>query len=79
MKGDKLKSALISDALELGFSSVKITRPDAIAHVAERLDIFLSEERHGTMAWMEERTQWRSNPQALWPDCLLYTSDAADE
>ncbi len=68
MKGDKLKSALISDALELGFSSVKITRPDAIAHVAERLGTFLSEERHGTMAWMEERTQWRSNPQALWPE-----------
>ena len=68
MKGDKLKSALISDALDLGFSSVKITRPDAIAKAPARLDAFLDKERHGTMSWMEERAHWRSNPQALWPE-----------
>jgi len=68
MKGDKLKSALISDALDLGFSSVKITRPDAIAKAPARLGAFLDKERHGTMTWMEERAHWRSNPQALWPE-----------
>ncbi len=63
-----LKAALTSFALEAGFSSIGICRPSAVPHLPQRLGAFLDAGRHGQMDWMAERTQWRSDPAALWPD-----------
>jgi epoxyqueuosine reductase len=52
----------------MGFDLCRITRPDAIPQVPERLAAFLEQGFHGQMAWMAERTQWRGNPAALWPE-----------
>ena len=32
------------------------------------LEGFLAKNYHGEMAWLEERKDWRSNPEALWPE-----------
>ena len=60
-----------------------ITRPDAVPELAERLAAFLEAGRHGQMAWMAERTHWRGDPAALWPEAQsvvmlaeLYTPDS---
>lgn len=45
-----------------------ITRPDAIPEAAERLAAFLEQGHHGQMAWMQERSAWRGDPTALWPE-----------
>ena len=65
----KLKKFLQDDAAKEGFSLVGITRPDALPEAPHRLTTFLNKNYHGTMAWLEERADWRSNPCALWPDC----------
>ena len=67
MSGD-LKAKLIATALEEGFHSARICRPDSVPQVPDRLDTFLKEGRHGQMTWMEARTSWRANPAALWPE-----------
>jgi len=62
------KSDVISRALYEGFSLARITRPDAVPHVPERLQAFLDAGYHGQMSWLAERTHWRGNPAALWPE-----------
>lgn len=64
-----LRARLIEEAGSVGFTACRITRPDAIDHVPDRLGAFLDNGYHGSMAWMEDRAQWRGNPWALWPDC----------
>ena len=63
-----LKQQLIDVAHDMGFDLCRITRPDAIPQVPERLAAFLEQGFHGQMTWMAERTQWRGNPAALWPE-----------
>jgi epoxyqueuosine reductase len=63
-----LKDRLIARALEEGFSKVGICAPDAAPETAERLQTFLAEGRHGQMGWMAERSHWRGNAAALWPE-----------
>ena len=63
-----LKDRLISYAQEAGFAKVGICRPDAVPQIADRLQTFVDEGRHGQMAWMAERMHWRGNPAALWPE-----------
>lgn len=65
---DHVKDALVDYAIEAGFSKVGVCRPDAVPQIADRLDTFVKEGRHGQMAWMAERMHWRGNPQALWPE-----------
>ncbi|MEP2782288.1 MAG: tRNA epoxyqueuosine(34) reductase QueG [Pseudoruegeria sp.] len=65
---DGLKNALIAKALEEGFSACKITRPDAVPDIAERLQQFVDAGYHGQMGWMAERMAWRGDPAALWPE-----------
>jgi epoxyqueuosine reductase len=47
---------------------VRVTRPDAIPLASPRLREWLAQGRHGSMDWMEERTDWRGAPDALWPE-----------
>ncbi|MBC9246484.1 tRNA epoxyqueuosine(34) reductase QueG [Paracoccus sp. 11-3] len=77
-----LKHALAAEAETIGFSRMRITRPDAVPELAARLQEFLAAGRHGQMGWMAERTHWRGDPAALWPQAKsvivlaeLYTPD----
>jgi epoxyqueuosine reductase len=65
---DELKSELVAQAREMGFDACRITRPDAIPEAPARLAAFLADGRQGQMDWMAERTEWRANPAALWPE-----------
>lgn len=64
MRSETIKSR----ALEEGFSAAKITRPDAVPDVAERLAAFVAAGYHGQMGWLAERQHWRGDPAALWPE-----------
>lgn len=55
-------------ALDAGFSDIGFCRPTDVPQIAERLDQFVAEGRHGQMNWMAERMHWRGNPAALWPE-----------
>lgn len=67
VSGD-LRSNLVATALAEGFAAARLCRPDAVPHVPARLKTFLAQGRHGQMTWMENRTNWRANPAALWPE-----------
>ncbi|MEL6370475.1 MAG: tRNA epoxyqueuosine(34) reductase QueG [Pseudomonadota bacterium] len=51
-----------------GFEAMAITSPDAIASAPAHLRSFLEQGFHGEMRWLEERTNERSSPKALWAD-----------
>ncbi len=69
MEEAALKARLREEAGAAGFTAMGICRPDAVPELPERLAAFLAEGRHGQMGWMAERTAWRADPSALWPDC----------
>src|SRR5690606_28176036 len=46
----------------------RICRPWDVPQVPERLRAFLEAGYHGQMGWLEERSHWRGNPAALWPE-----------
>lgn len=64
----KLTGFLKQEAASLGFDICRITTPDTIPDAAGHLDAFLAAGRHGTMAWMEETRDRRSDPRILWPE-----------
>ncbi len=45
-----------------------VCSPDAIPAARGYLDDFLEQGRHGQMGWMAERSAWRGDPAALWPE-----------
>ena len=55
-------------AAECGFVACGIARADAAPRTAERLRQWLDEGRHGSMIWMEERSQQRGSPAGLWSE-----------
>ena len=63
-----LKSRLVEQAEEAGFAMARVCRPDAAPEVPARLAAYLAKGRHGQMAWLERRSEWRGNPAALWPE-----------
>ncbi|WP_019955468.1 tRNA epoxyqueuosine(34) reductase QueG [Yoonia vestfoldensis] len=63
-----MKERLTAFARDAGFAKVGVCRPDAVPEMAERLAAFVDDGRHGQMAWMAERMQWRGDPTALWPE-----------
>ncbi|MEQ9260185.1 MAG: tRNA epoxyqueuosine(34) reductase QueG [Roseovarius sp.] len=65
---DELKRKLVARALEEGFEMARICRPWDVGHVPERLAAFLAKGYHGQMGWLEERSHWRGDPAALWPE-----------
>ena len=67
MKPD-LKDQFRAKALEEGFMGFGVCKPDAVPDLPDRLQHFVDQERHGQMAWMAERMEWRGNPAALWPE-----------
>ena len=63
-----MRGALEDKAGALGFSSLAVTRPDAIAEAPARLRQFLADGFHGSMAWMAETEDRRADPRVLWPE-----------
>ena len=59
---------LEAEARAAGFVSVGVCAPDAIPKAPGQLASFLDAEYHGQMTWMGERSTWRGNPAALWPE-----------
>lgn len=66
-KGD-LKARIVAEAEAIGFDLCRICRPDAVPQVPEGLAGFLGKGYHGQMGWLAERTHWRGDPSALWPE-----------
>ena len=66
--GEALKRAFVSRAEQLGFDIVRIARPDSIPLASERLKAWLEAGHHGSMEWMQETAERRSDPRALWPE-----------
>ncbi len=66
--GSGLKEKLVAQALSEGFVSCRICRPWDVPEVPARLKAFLDAGYHGQMGWMAERTHWRGDPAALWPE-----------
>jgi len=64
----KIKAALIEHARSRGFDVAGVTKPDAVPEAKARLERFLADGAHGTMAWMASTAKWRSSPGALWPE-----------
>ncbi|GAA6160424.1 tRNA epoxyqueuosine(34) reductase QueG [Ruegeria sp. HU-ET01832] len=66
--GSDLKRKVVARALSEGFVSCRICRPWDVPEVPARLQAFLDAGYHGQMGWMAERTHWRGDPSALWPE-----------
>ncbi|MGD9861921.1 MAG: tRNA epoxyqueuosine(34) reductase QueG [Pseudodonghicola sp.] len=67
-KTESLKQRLVEQALAEGFVAARVCRPWDIPEVPARLEAFLQAGYHGQMGWMEERSNWRGDPHALWPE-----------
>ncbi|OIQ33259.1 MAG: tRNA epoxyqueuosine(34) reductase QueG [Alphaproteobacteria bacterium MedPE-SWcel] len=80
---EELKKRLVAQALKEGFVAARICRPWDVPEVPARLRAFLDAGYHGQMSWMEERTNWRADPAALWPEArsviMLAESYTPDE
>ncbi|SLN41971.1 Epoxyqueuosine reductase [Ruegeria meonggei] len=59
---------MVAQALNEGFVSCRVCRPWDVPEVPDRLEAFLQAGYHGQMGWMAERTHWRGDPAALWPE-----------
>ena len=59
---------LKAEAAALGFVAFGIARADAAPESAGRLREWLDSRAHGDMIWMEERSEQRGSPAALWPE-----------
>ncbi|MBR9826803.1 MAG: tRNA epoxyqueuosine(34) reductase QueG [Alphaproteobacteria bacterium] len=64
MTPDDLKTL----AQDIGFSTVRICRADEAWAASERLEAFVENGHHGSMAWMEETLERRKHPTHMWPD-----------
>lgn len=68
MTSPSLRDALTAEALSLGFDTIGIADPDAIAGVREKLDAFLAAGAHGQMAWLADNPGRRADPKVMWAD-----------
>ena len=66
---ESLKDLVLAEARAAGFDAVRVTTPAAVGSVvAERLEQFLRDGRHGDMAWMATTADRRGHPLKMWPD-----------
>jgi epoxyqueuosine reductase len=66
--GEGLRASLTREARALGFDSIGIADPDAIAGVRERLEAFLVAGAHGQMDWLADNPARRADPKVMWAD-----------
>ncbi|MEX3011096.1 tRNA epoxyqueuosine(34) reductase QueG [Hoeflea sp. TYP-13] len=68
-KAERLKAFLVEEARSAGFDVARVVSPEAIAGKAPAaLDAYLKHGRHGTMQWLQETKDRRSDPRTLWPE-----------
>jgi epoxyqueuosine reductase len=66
---ESLKQLVLSEARAAGFDAARVTTPEAVGSaVAERLEKFLREGRHGDMDWIETTAHRRRHPWGMWPE-----------
>lgn len=65
---ESLRADLEAEARRLGFAALGIAPAHEDGPVAARLDRWLDEGLHGSMAWMADRAHHRRSPQGLWPE-----------
>lgn len=65
---DKLTAFVKAEAAAQGFDLCRITHAESIPQAPARLETFLGDGHHGTMGWMEETRERRSDPKVLWPE-----------
>ncbi|MBZ9940114.1 tRNA epoxyqueuosine(34) reductase QueG [Mesorhizobium sp. BR1-1-13] len=63
----KLRALIDAQARSAGFEAVAVTTPDAIPLAPARLAAFVADGFHGSMGWIAETLQRRSEPLSLWP------------
>ncbi len=61
-------SLIRARALGLGFDAVGFAPAALAPEIRTRLRQFLQAGQHGAMAWLADRADQRSHPQALWPE-----------
>ncbi len=64
----KLTAFVREEATAQGFDLCRITLPTSIPRAPERLSVFLDDSHHGTMDWMAETKERRSDPKTLWSE-----------
>jgi epoxyqueuosine reductase len=65
LEKERLARRLKEEALRLGFDACGISEAAPLDEEASRLERWLSEGRHGTMAWMERNFEKRIDPRKL--------------
>ncbi|MEM6384980.1 MAG: tRNA epoxyqueuosine(34) reductase QueG [Pseudomonadota bacterium] len=68
MSDPDITNKLKQEAERAGFAQCRVTLPDAIDYVPEKMRLFLKAGHHGQMTWLADRVKWRGDPRALWPD-----------
>lgn len=63
----RLRALIDAEAHRAGFDAVAVTTPDAIPLAPARLAEFVADGFHGSMGWIAETLERRSEPTALWP------------
>ncbi|KRB20595.1 MULTISPECIES: tRNA epoxyqueuosine(34) reductase QueG [Mesorhizobium] len=64
----KLRALIDAEAHRAGFDAVAVTSPDAIPLAPARLAEFVADGFHGSMDWIAETLERRSEPSTLWPE-----------
>ncbi|WP_421915319.1 tRNA epoxyqueuosine(34) reductase QueG [Mesorhizobium sp.] len=64
----KLRALIDAEAQRAGFDAIAVTTPDAIPLAPARLAEFVADGFHGSMAWIAETLERRSQPSTLWPE-----------
>ncbi|MES0134284.1 tRNA epoxyqueuosine(34) reductase QueG [Mesorhizobium sp. M0016] len=67
-RSQTLRALVDAEARRAGFDAVAVTTPDAIPLAPARLAEFVADGFHGSMAWIAETLQRRSEPSTLWPE-----------
>ncbi len=68
------KVAITAAARAQGFDAVGFCEAVLPEAVRDRLNNHLAAGEHGSMAWMERRTDERAQPRALWPEVVSVVS-----
>jgi epoxyqueuosine reductase len=64
----RLRAFLDTETARLGFAAHGIADPARLPDTAGRLLEFLALGRHGSMDWLADRAEERSDPRRLWPE-----------
>ncbi|WP_374330983.1 tRNA epoxyqueuosine(34) reductase QueG [Aestuariivirga sp.] len=65
---ETLRQAISAKASGEGFAAMRIVRLSSDPQQALRLQRFIAQGRHGSMAWLADTADRRADPLALWPE-----------